>query len=461
MDELLKQLNAATERIDTLIKAAEDGKRAMTDDEHAEFKKLSTESDGIREKLAALREQEALKQAHAKRKEAMASTPAFNPPRPQIDEPAKVRILSKPYTRKLRAFSNPEDAYTAGMHTLAAVHAMARDGIGDAGAWAQRWCKDRGVQLAVAHNEGTNIHGGYLVHETMEAAITKLREEYGVARRTFGVKSMPSDVYSFPREKGSHTVYYPGENAEITLSNMTWEQVTLTAKKAAALAKFSKELNEDAVVSVADELAENMAWKFAYAEDQAGFIGDATSTYGGMTGIFTKIDDASGVTYAGSIYEALAGNTTFGTLDLVDFEGAVGKLPLYAARNAKWYISNAGFWASMARLIDAAGGNTGAMLAGGAPKMFLGFEVEIVQVANSTLTAQASTVLALLGDLTQCCYFGDRRGTTVETSADRYFEYDQIGVKATERFAVTCVPGDPSAPTTAAGPVIALKTPAQ
>lgn len=461
MDELLKQLNTATERIDTLIKAAEDAKRAMTDEEHAEFKKLSTESDAIREKLAAIREQEALKAAHAKRKEAMGNTPAFNPPRPVIDETAKQRILSKPFTGKLRAFGNAEDAYRSGMFMLAVMHDLAPKGIGDSGVWAQRWCRDNGVpvQLAVSYSEGSNVHGGYAVPDQMEMAIVKLQEQYGVCRREFNVKTMASDVYTFPREVGGHTVYYPAENAEITQSNMTWENITLTAKKGAALAKFSSELNEDAVVSIADEIAQNMAWKFAYAEDQNGFIGTGTSTYGGQTGIVTKIDDTSGATYAGSIAEATSGNTTFATLDLVDFEAVLGKCPMYALPNAKWYISSAGWAASMLRLIDAAGGQTGGMIAGGAPLQFLGFPVVLTQVMNSTLTAQTSTVLALFGDLTKCCYLGVRRGIAIATSSDRYFEYDQIGIKATSRWAITCVPGDPAAPTTTAGPVIALKTP--
>jgi len=164
--------------------------------------------------------------------------------------------------------------------------------------------------------------------------------------------------------------------------------------------------------------------------------------------------------YAGSVYTALAGNTAFSTLDLADFEAMMGKLPEYADANAKWYISKAGWAASMLRLIDAAGGNTGDMIAGRVQKMFLGYPVAIVNVMNSTLTAQTSTNgLVLFGDLKKCCYFGDRRRISVDVSTDRYFESDQIGIKATQRVGITCVPGDPTTPASVCGPVVSLSTP--
>lgn len=459
--EICDRLAAVGTEIDTLLSGAAD--RALTAGERTQCDALEAEAKTLKAGKAEHEADQARRQrAEALRLEidGMPRLSGTSPAQPTAAIGAsKPTVALKPHQGRLTAFGNAEDAYLAGMHMLAAIHAGSRDGIGEAGAHALRFCKDRGMALTAIQYEGENSRGGYLVFPTMEAAIVKLREQYGVARRNFGVKSMTGDTHSWPREEGSHTVYYPEEGGEITASAMKWGQCTLTAKKAAILARMSSELSEDAVVSMADELAENMAWKFSYAEDLNGFVGDGTATYGGMTGIVTKIADAAGVTYAGSIYDAITGNTAFSTLDLADFEAVIGKLPVYAQARAKWYVSKAGWAASMLRLLDAAGGNTAAMLAAGGPVTFLGYPVEFVQVMNSTLTVQASTVLLLLGDLTQCCYLGNRRGIRVDTSTDRYFELDQLAVKASERFGITCVPGDPAAPTTAAGPVIALKTP--
>jgi hypothetical protein len=61
------------------------------------------------------------------------------------------------------------------------------------------------------------------------------------------------------------------------------------------LTKFSSELSEDAVINFADDLAGEMAYAQAKLEDNCAFIGDSTSTYGGITGLATAVG-AAGVT---------------------------------------------------------------------------------------------------------------------------------------------------------------------
>ncbi len=63
----------------------------------------------------------------------------------------------------------------------------------------------------------------------------------------------------------------------------------LTAKKLMVLTKYSNELNEDAVLNIGDDLAGEIAYAFALKEDQCGFLGDGTSTYGGITGVTTAL----------------------------------------------------------------------------------------------------------------------------------------------------------------------------
>jgi HK97 family phage major capsid protein len=454
---LIEQLNAAHDEIDKILATADTEKRPLTPDEVKACEDLGHKRDELAASVERQKVEANIRRAQGDWHGMLATTgggrttTAGDPSNGDLTKP----LLSNRHGYgKLHAFKGEkarEDAYKCGQQLLAVC------GDGPVRSSASLWCQEHGVQLAVVHNEGSNVHGGYLVQDSMEAAIVDLREQYGVARQEFRVKPMASDVHSFPRRKTGLTVYYPAENGSITESNKTWEQITLTAKKAAVLSRYSTELNEDAIISLADDLASEMAWAFSYAEDQDAFIGDGTSTYGGMTGIVTKINDGN---YAGSVYEALSGNTAFSTLDLVDFEAMVGKLPQYASGRAKWYISKVGFWASMARLIDAAGGNTGQMLQGGTGLMFLGSPVVIVQNMNTTVTAQTSTTgLCLYGDLTLCCYLGTRRGVTIQMSDQRYFEYDQIGIKGTERFAVTTSPGDPTTPASVCGPVVSLSTP--
>ncbi len=360
--------------------------------------------------------------------------------------PAAIDAIQLPRTYgPLKGFKGPDaalNAYKSGKFLLAALGNQK----------AQLWCQEHGVQLLTPQGEDSNQHGGFLVPPEFETAIIDLREEFGVFRRESKVVPMSSDAMTIPRRKSGLTAFYIGENTEITESNKTWNQVQLVARKLGCLAKYSSELNEDAIISMASDLAGEMAYAFAVEEDAAGFLGAGAATHGGITGLITATAAATA-----TVVTAATGNTAFSTLDLLDFENMIGKLPLYAHAGAKWFISNAGWAASMQRLLDAAGGNTGMMLAGAAPKSFLGFPVVLSQTMNAVIAAQTSTSgLCYLGNLTLASTFGNRRGVTIKTSDQRFIELDQLAIMATERYDIVVHDvGD----TSDAGAMIMLKTP--
>ena len=337
---------------------------------------------------------------------------------------ARIRIpLASQYRYgRLRAFTGPradERAFIAGQFWAATLFRNKR---------SMEWLQQHGLAVQAALEESSDSVGGFLVPVEVEQAIIDLREEYGVFRREARVMPMARDTKQQPVRNSGLTAYFVDEGAEITASDKAWTQVNLTARKLAALCKYSNELAEDAIISIGDDLTREIAYAFAVKEDACGFLGDGTSTYGHMTGIVNALA-------AGSVYTAITGNTAFSTLDLADFEAMVGKLPMYPGIRPKWFISQAGWAASMMRLADAAGGNTMAMLAEGPTRMFLGYPVVISQSMNSTLTAQTSTPgLVHFGDLQMGAILGSRRGMTIAISSDRYFEYDQIGIRGVSRF---------------------------
>jgi len=347
--------------------------------------------------------------------------------------------------KRLKAFvgeNGHREAYACGQFLLGL---FGHDG-------AKTWCRDHGVDVRSAMSTGDNKLGGFLVPDEFDSRVIDLRETYGVFRPNTFVTAMMGDHKNVPRRKSGLTAYAVGDNDEITASDKNWSNVELIAKKWGCLAKYSSEVSEDAVISMADDLADEMAYAFARKEDDCGFIGDGTSTYHGIVGVTVKVNDGN---HAGSIYDAASGNTAFSTLDLADFEGTVGQLPVYALPGAAWYISQVGYWASMARLLNAGGGNTIQDLGRGPERVFLGFPVVISQVLNTTTGADASAIKALFGNLSLASTMGNRRGLSVAVSEDRYFELDQIGIKGTTRFAINVHDlGDG----TDAGPMVALKT---
>lgn len=455
-------------KLKTIVEAAKTEERPLSDEERTEFDGLSDEGKGLKDEIAA----------HKADKQRLLVVEDFEQ---AMDEPRPAPLRDAPDTQKdlldlskgrysLRHFvSRPgqpaheahASAYKAGLLMLA------RCGTGASQEWALHKCRDANLNvdsLAPYQGEDGNASGGFLVFPEFERTLINLKEQYGVFQQNAYRIPMASSTLTVPRRAGGLTVYYPDEHGEITASAMKFDQVMLTAKKYAALTQMSTELNEDSVIAMIDILVGEMAYAFAKAEDTNGFIGTGTSAYCGTVGLLFKLcNTVNGVDASGSVQAAVSGNTTIATLDLADWEKTVGLLPVYAEGRAKWYMSKSAFWAGPAALIDAAGGNTGAMLSSGASPRFLGYDVVFVQVMPTASTATGGTatstlsIPAVLGDLNLAAYLGTRRGVSVQSSDQRYFEYDQIGIKATQRVAVNNVVGDAEAPATAAGPVVALQ----
>ena len=344
----------------------------------------------------------------------------------------------------LKAFKGQdaeERAYRAGMHLKAYT-------FGDRE--ARRWCEDHRVESR-AQTSGVNSLGGALTSDELMSEIIRLVEEYGAFPQFARRLPMTSDTMVVARRTGGLAARPIGENSEPAQSDVTFDNVELNAKIWGIANRVPNALLEDSVISLADLMATEVAQAFAESFDNAGFVGDGTSAYHGTTGICTKILQAA---YSKSVVSAASGNPTFDTLDLTDFTNAVARLPVYARRNAAWYISPAGYGSSMLRLALSAGGVTTANIEGGFGNSFLGYPVRLVHSMESNLTGTAGSVLALFGDLSQAATFGERRAVSIKTASERYIEFDQTLTFATTRVAMVV---HDLGSTTVAGPIVALR----
>jgi HK97 family phage major capsid protein len=119
----------------------------------------------------------------------------------------------------------------------------------------------------------------------------------------------------------------------ISTSAATFDAITFNAKKLASLVPVSSELYEDEEVGLAAWFVEELA--FAFASTYAcGFVGDGSSTYGGIRGRTTLAIDGN---HNASKYTASA--NTFGALTAADIAGLIGILPEYALPGASFYVS--------------------------------------------------------------------------------------------------------------------------
>jgi HK97 family phage major capsid protein len=308
---------------------------------------------------------------------------------------------------------------------------------------SQKWCAEHGIELVMksAQGEDTNTLGGCLVPTEFESTIIDLREKYGVFRRCAKIEPMARDTKQIPRRVSGLTAYFPGENTAGTESAKVWDLVSLTAKKAMILSRYSSELNEDALINIGDDLAGEIAYAFSLLEDQCGFIGDGTSTYSGIVGVTNKMTNLGGtIAYIAGL--VVATGNLFSEFTLADFNAVVGKLPQYAeygGNGVRWFAHKT-FWAgTMQRLALAAGGVQAIEVVNGVTTpFFLGYPTEIAQVLPNT--DSNSQISCLFGNMALAACLGDRREITIATTTEgtingvSMFEADAIGIRGTERF---------------------------
>ena len=419
-----------------------------SEEQTVELRRLSDECDKVKADLEF--EGSLAKKEQELRAVVEKAAPAPVAPAPVAEEPKKVEIRAiNPHHSTLKAFNDGpqavEDAYRCGRWIAATVFKRDAD---------IRWCREHGVE-ARAMNEGSNSAGGALVPEEFANRVIRLVETYGTLPPACENVSMSRDTLVIPKRLTGTTAYFVGEGSAVTESEPTYANVSLVAKKLAVGCRMSSEVVEDTagVVSLADAVATEFATSLAYKIDLCGWLGDGTQgTYGGIHGIVDKINDG---THTASVVTAATGNTGFETLDIEDFLGAIGKLPIYARQGARWYVSPAGYAASIARLKYAAGGNTVENVGGAAGESFLGYGVTMVHVMNSTLGADASKVKVLFGNMGLSSIYARRRDFAVRLFDQVYATTDQLLLQGTMRFDIN---HHSLGTNSEVGPVVALKT---
>lgn len=383
--------------------------------------------------------------AQAKRQEAVeAITDELTQPQrrettPQITDGSRIEIVDAPKLfRSLRAFKGPraeERAYWSGQWLRYVLYGVeearqACERRADRYGGPMTFHRDRASRGMV---EGVNASGGFIVPDEFEKTIIDLREEYGVARRELRISPMASDHSNEPKAIGGLTAHWTGEGEEITESEKEFGNVELTAKKLAVLTRISNELNEDALINLADDLADDAAGAFAYAEDLACIDGDGTSTYGRITGIRTKMIDGS---HTGSYVDGTSSSDNWSEITsahLLSIQAAIK--PVRVKRGAKWHCSPYAAVAVFGRLLQAAAGNTKTDLAGEAPKSYNGYPiVEWPTMPEDDASAALNNkIMFFFGNLRESSKMGVRRGITILRLLERYAERDQIGLRFTER----------------------------
>lgn len=415
------------EQIPERVKKA--GRQVMTDQEKADLDRALTLSKDIDAQIEAIedstrRMEIAANYAQSARK---LVAPGVPPVKVGADGSPKVEFTRRYRVSALRAFKGAtreeadEKAFRSGQWIRATL-------FNDPG--ATRWCRENGLQTRYA-SETIDSAGGALVPNELSDAIIDLREEYGVFRKLAKVYPMGRDTITVPRRSGGLTVVPTSEGGSITESQKTWNQVTLTARGLKILTAYSTELDADAVINIADDLASEMATAFAQFEDQRGFRGTGVAADASIVGVNTAIA-ALGTAYWCAA-EAAATHDTFAEIAAADLAIVMSQVQPRALRNAKWICSSVCKALVFDRLMAAGGGNTIQTLGGPVIQTYLGYPIVVSNEMPVSTASLDTAVMLLFGDLSMAATMGDRKGIEIARSTDYGFANDLIYVRGVER----------------------------
>jgi HK97 family phage major capsid protein len=351
--------------------------------------------------------------------------------------------------------TDQEIAFRAGMWAMAVIHGNPR---------AARWCRDAGVQLVQgsrdalgfsdrAMTEGVFTSAGWLVPMEMEIGIIANREEYGAARRICSVIPMSSATTSIPRITGDTQAYFVGEGNSGTEGDGTGDQVGLTLKDLMTWINIGKSTAQDTVITLAEMVAREEGRAFAVKEDACLISGDGTSTYGGMRGVVTLLNDAA---YAGGKVDAASGHDTFSEVDVSDVTSLIGLLPVYARAGARWLVSGMFDAMVFGRLKLTAGGNTEQSVQGRVVEgTYAGFPVTAAHhMPAGAGTTYNGVTIALLGNFNLGVAFGTGSGMMMTVDPYTLAHKNLTRIITTERIDINAHGVNKS--TTVAGPIVGL-----
>lgn len=399
--DIQARLVEIADEMEAISNIAADESRELSDADNTQILALSEEFEGLT-KSKEVAEKVQAKMASIVEARAKAAEPKAGVQPMAEETPAeKPEIMSVPAKAKYnpsKVFASADDARTVA-HFFGAV----------AG-------NKPSQEFLAAQSVGTDDKGGYSVPTPLAAELVNLVEEYGVARNVCRKVVMGAMTWAVPKLVGHSTIFYPAEAAPITESDLTFAQISLTAKKMAGLVKMSTEIAEDSLISMSDTIVKDLAWGFAKEEDTNLFTGGSLYT--------TGIEGDTGI--------ADTNVASVGALALTDLTSVVVAAGQERGLSHQWYF-NPTVWNGQIRdLLNAAGGNAVAeMTAGVSPSLF-GYPVNL---CNAIPGAGAGTgdLLAVFGDLGVSHYFGDRRSLSFKMLDQLFAVNDQVGIICTQR----------------------------
>lgn len=261
---LKQSLAAVLANMDGLLQAAaDDGNRDLTAEELEKFEAFQKEADGLEASIK--REENLLRLKSTSALPVTALTPAAPAPAAAGGR-AEPRVAEK---------LEPGIAFARIVTSLAASNMDQRAASDHA---EKVWGSDMG-QIVANMEQSTDVKGGFLVEKTYSRDFIDLLRPNVVVRQ-LGARTVPmrSGNLTMRKKTAASSAAYVGERAPIPATNPTIGELSMSAKKLAALVPITNELIRHADIGVDALVRDDLTEAVALKEDQQFIRGAGTAT---------------------------------------------------------------------------------------------------------------------------------------------------------------------------------------
>ncbi len=298
-----------------------------------------------------------------------------------------------------------------------------------------------GAQALIPHEHSARVH--------------RLIEDSSAFAKLAFPMPMGSSELSFTRRVSGFRARKSTLRQAATKQDTQVAPINLTASNFEILTSYPKEIEDDAIVPIAELVLFEIVLGFSLALEEDGLIGDGTDAYDNVMGITTLLKSINGVDDGGGIVLGTAGNAGDGwnTIGKDDILRAIGAVRHARPGQIHAVCSNEFFWQRLAKIITDAGGVTKMEMEEGFRLSLLGVPVEISHVMPRV--SGSSQIPLLIGDIYQSSTLGRRQALMIEQSREALFTQREIAVLGTGRWSINNHSlGDAATP----GPVIGVMT---
>lgn len=285
----------------------------------------------------------------------------------------------------------------------------------------------------------TDTAGGYLIPDELRSEILRVAEfNYGLARRDMRYLPFtgPGNDRRIPALGSSVSVTWTDEAAKKSSTAPTFDIVTQTLKKLAAIVPMTEEILEDSTIDLVALVGQLFAEAVAKEEDIQFFNGTGSP----WTGILRN----------GSVNTVVISGTNPATVTADDLLAMIDATPSGALAGAKFYMNRTVFSKIRKLRSDGGGGaGTGPYIVEGpvgtTPATLWGYPVELSDAFPAVTVTGNSRPFILFGNLKLAAIFGDKQQLRVKlldqatvrntgNSADlNLAQQDMVAIRIVER----------------------------